>query len=306
MSYHLGKNILATVAYYDAMDFPLTAFEIWKHLIAHDRDSKEDQSCRLGEVVAALQAGRRPERIAERNGFYHLLGREAIVDSRIRTEKISAGKLRRLRLLSRIIACVPFVHMFGAAGSLAMKHAGQGSDWDVFVVLRSGRIWIGRTLLTGFLHLIGKRRHGNRVNDRVCLNYFVTDDNLRIGMKDLFSAHEYRFLVPLYNFRLFQVFEIKNSWIKGYKPNFHLTVLPSLWTIGIGPKTVRMKAFLERILPFPALERWLAAWQKDKIERNPKTHIEGSMIEAHDQALIFLPKPRGPQVFERFKKRLGA
>lgn len=306
MSYHLGKNILATVAYYDAMDFPLTAFEIWKHLIAHDRDVKEDQSCRLGEVIAALQADRRPERVAERSGFYCLAGREELIVERIRTEKISAGKLRRLSRLSQFIACVPFVHMFGAAGSLSMKHAGRGSDWDVFVVLRSGRIWIGRTLLTGFLHLIGKRRHGDKVNDRVCLNYFVTDDNLKIGMKDLFSAHEYRFLVPLYNFRLFQVFELKNSWIKEYKPNFRLTVLPSLWTSDISPRLRSLKTYLERVLMFPSLEKRLAFWQQGKIARNPKTHLEGSMIEAHDRALIFLPKPRGPQVFERFKKRLGA
>jgi hypothetical protein len=306
MKYQLSKNILATVAYYDAMDFPLTAFEIWKHLIAHDRDAKEDQSCRLGEVVAALAASRRPERIVELDGFYCLAGRESLVADRIRMEKISSGKLRRLRGLSRFIACIPFVHMFGAAGSLSMKHAGAGSDWDVFVVLRSGRIWIGRTLLTGLLHLIGKRRHGDKVNDRVCLNYFVTDDNLKIGMKDLFSAHEYRFLVPLYNFRLFQVFELKNAWIKEYKPNFRLTVLPSLWTADISPRLLGYKTFLERILQFPSLEKRLASWQKGKIARNPKTHLEGSMIEAHDRALIFLPKPRGPQVFERFKKRLGA
>lgn len=306
MSYQLSKNILATVAYYDAMDFPLTAFEVWKHLIAHDREAAVDQSCSLGEIVAALAPSRRSERVAEQDGFYCLAGREALIAERIRMEKISAGKLRRLRVLSWLIARVPFVHMFGAAGSLSMKHAGRGSDWDVFVVLRSGRIWIGRTLLTGILHLIGKRRHGDRVNDRVCLNYFVTDDNLRIGMKDLFSAHEYRFLVPLYNFRLFQIFELKNAWIKEYKPNFHLTVLPSLWTVGIGRTSRRVKAFFERLLALPKLERRLASWQQGKIARNPKTHIEGSMIEAHDRALIFLPHPRGPKVFERFKKRLGA
>ncbi|MFZ2984899.1 MAG: hypothetical protein WA054_03845, partial [Candidatus Moraniibacteriota bacterium] len=53
------------------------------------------------------------------------------------------------------------------------------------------------------------------------------------------------------------------------------------------------------------LEKWLAAWQTEKIRRNPKTSLEGSLIEAHDQALIFLPSPRGPQVFEKYKERLS-
>jgi hypothetical protein len=112
--------------------------------------------------------------------------------------------------------------------------------------------------------------------------------------------------VPLYNFRLFQVFELKNTWIKEYKPNFHLTTLPNLWMIREHSSWLRIKAAVERLLARPNIEQRLAAWQKGKIERNPKTHIEGSMIEAHDRALIFLPHPRGPQVFERFKKRLGA
>src|SRR4030043_357247 len=29
----LQKNILAPIAYYDGMDYPLTAFEVWKYLI---------------------------------------------------------------------------------------------------------------------------------------------------------------------------------------------------------------------------------------------------------------------------------
>jgi hypothetical protein len=77
-----------------------------------------------------------------------------------------------------------------------MKHGERGSDWDMFVVLRAGRMFLGRTILTGFLHLIGKRRHGKWVSNRACLNYFVTDDSLEIGTKDLFSAHEYRFSYP--------------------------------------------------------------------------------------------------------------
>jgi hypothetical protein len=172
--------------------------------------------------------------------------------------------------------------------------------------LRSGKIWIGRTILTGFLHLIGKRRHDDKIRDRACLNYFVTDDNLEIGTKDLFSAHEYRFFIPLLDFRLFQIFELKNRWMLEYRPNFVPTTLPSLWTLKENVRARFIRRMLERVFDLFDLERWLAAWQKEKIRRNPKTHMEGSLIETNDHALIFLPSPRGPRVFQKFKERLSA
>jgi len=305
MSYQLGKNILATVTYYDVMNFPLTFFEIWKHLVEHDRESI------IGEVTLAsvwefLASGQLGSKISEKNGMYFLTGREALVMSRIRNEKISVAKLKRMKRLAKLLAHVPYLRMLGATGSLAMKNGARGSDWDMFVVLQSGKIWIGRTILTIFLQCIGKRRHGKKINDRACLNYFVTDATLEIGTKDLFSAHEYRFLIPILSFSTFQNFEIKNRWIKLYKPNFSPTCIPSFWLVKETEMAKKIRDGLERVFNLFPLEQWLSSWQTEKIERNPKTHIEGSLIEANNGALIFLPEPRGPRVFEKFKERLNA
>ncbi len=307
MSYQLGKNILATVTYYDVLNYPLTSFEIWKHLIVHNRDQENisSQTSRLGDVVRLLVSEHFSPKIDKKDGFYFLRGRESLIASRIQAEKLSVRKLRRMRSLAKLMACLPYVHMLGATGSLAMKHGDKGSDWDMFVVLRSGKIWLGRTLITGFLHLIGKRRHGSKVEDRACLNYFITDDNLRIGTKDLFSAHEYRFLIPLFNFKLFQVFEVKNAWIRDYKPNFSVTLMSSLWEISENSLIRFSRESLEAFFNLFDLEKWLASWQKEKIRHNPKSSLEGSLIEAHDRALIFLPRPQGPRVFQKFKERLG-
>jgi hypothetical protein len=306
MSYLVGKNIVATVTYYDVMDFPVTAFEIWKHLLEHDRDGHGlNRPVSLGEIWQLLHSSQFSGRIAEQNGFYFLPGRAALIERRIQSEKLSVEKLKGMRRLARILQGVPYVRMIGATGSLAMKHGEQGSDWDMFVVLRSGRIWMGRTVLTGFLHLIGKRRHGHKISNRACLNYFVTDDNLEIATKDLYSAHEYRYLIPLFSFPLFQIFELKNRWIKQYQPNFSLTMLPNLWLVQEGARAKRIRSALEQVLDFFNLEEWLGSWQKEKIARNPKTHLEGSLIEATDRALVFLPRPRGPVVFEKFKERLS-
>ena len=307
MFYRLGKNIVMTVTYYDVLDMPLSAFEIWKHLTSQKADDAvSSQPCTLGDIFRFLASGQLQSKIEEKNGMYFLRGREELVRKRIQAEKISVSKLKRMRRLARVLAFVPYLRMLGATGSLAMKNGVRESDWDMFVVLRSGKIWTGRTLLTGLLHLIAKRRHGRKIQDRACLNYFVTEDNLEIGSKDLFSAHEYRFFIPLINFPLFQIFELKNRWMLEYRPNFAPTLLPSLWTCHESSWTRHIQKNLEACFNFFNLERWLASWQKEKIRRNPKTQLEGSLIEAHDQALIFLPSPRGPRVFEKFKERLSA
>lgn len=305
MSYLLGKNIVGTVTYYDVMDFPLTAFEIWKHLLEHDREHPAlTQAVALGDVWSVLHSEQLTGKIAERDGLYFLRGREALVSERIQREKLSVRKLKNMRRLVRWLAYLPYLRMIGATGSLSMKHGVRGSDWDMFVVLRSGKIWIGRTILTLFLHAIGKRRHGKKISNRACLNYFVTDSHLEIATKDLFSAHEYRFLIPMLSFPLFQIFELKNRWIRDYKPNFSSTLLPSLWMVSETARVKKVKKFLERWCDGVNLEAWLRSWQKKRIEHNPKTHLEGSLIEASDQTLVFLPSPRGPRVFQAFKERL--
>lgn len=305
MSYFVGKNIVATVTYFDVMDFPVTAFEIWKHLIEYDRDVNHvDHPVSLGTIWSMLHSEQFSQRIVEKNGLYFLPGREALVSQRIQREKLSVEKLRGMRRLARILQYVPYVRMIGATGSLAMKHGTVGSDWDMFVVLRARRIWMGRTVLTGLLHAIGKRRHGKKISNRACLNYFITEDNLEIATKDLYSAHEYRYLIPLLAFPLFQIFELKNRWIKRYQPNYSLSVLPNRWLVREGDWVKPVRNFFERWLDFLRLEWWLGSWQKKKIARNPKTHLEGSLVQATDRALVFLPRPRGPKVFEKFKQRL--
>jgi len=301
----LSGNIIATLAYYDVFDQPLTAFEVWKHLTVEDVEKGGSEPVSLGGVVSALDGKDIRNRIAFRDGFFFLPGRERLVRLRIGTEKIAVAKLRRIRRLAVAIRLVPFVRMIGITGSLAMKKGNSDSDWDFFVVLRTGRIWTGRTLLTGFLHLIGRRRHGRYTRDRACLNYFVTEDRLIIPTEDLFSANEYTFLIPVFGRETFQRFELKNRWIARLKPDFLPTEALPLWYVRDTDVARSFRTALEHLFDSDRLEAWLGGWQKKKIMRNPKTGSEGGHIEASDQALVFLPDPHGPRIYEKFRKRLG-
>lgn len=300
----LRKAVLATVAYYDALEYPLTEFEAWKHLIA-DKVDPASSAPTLGQVAAAIEGLIEGGSIVRIDGFIVLPGRQSLVRERIRSEKYSVGKIKRAARLVRGIAWVPFVRMIALTGSLSMKRGDHDSDWDLFVVLSKGAIWRGRTMLSLVLHLLGKRRHGRYIENRACLNHFVTDGSLEIAMQDYFSASEYRFMYTFLGRNTERRFELVNRWIARIKPNYQPTELPNLWLRDASPLALKIQSWLERLLSWSSAERTLSRWQKKKIERNPKSSVPGAFIVANDETLIFLPHPKGPVVFDRFKERLA-
>ncbi|MGB4942992.1 MAG: hypothetical protein WBO92_02670, partial [Candidatus Moraniibacteriota bacterium] len=291
----LRKAVLATIVYYDALEYPMTEFEVWKHLIT-TRDVPMAEVPMLGQVAVALDGLIQDQVITQSQGFVTLPGREVLVRERIRREKYSVAKIKRAARLVRSLAWVPFVRLIALTGSLSMKHGDRESDWDLFVVLRQGAIWRGRTALSLILQLMGKRRHGRHIENRACLNHFVTDSSLEIAMQDYFSASEYRFMYTLSGRETERRFELANRWMVRMKPTYQPTVIPNHWLCQPTPFTSRMQKWLESALVWTGWEDRLSRWQKGKIARNPKSQTPGAFILATDEALIFLPHPKGPVV----------
>jgi hypothetical protein len=302
----LHKYILATIAYYDGFSYPLTAFEIWKYLIRTDysSDRNESMNIKMGELFKELQSDVFSKFLESSNGFYFLKGRSELVEARIKKQKISAGKLKRLVRVTYWLRFMPFVRMIGVTGGLAMKNAHRKSDWDLLVVTASGHIWTGRTFVTLFAHLIGKRRYGKKIVNRVCLNYFVTEDSLEVMTKDLFSANEYMFLVPLFGVEVYRRFQIRNQWIKNIKPTYDLQELSQMKTREDDFFSKTFREVGEFLLKWLWVEELLKKIEKARILNNPKTHQEGSLVYAENDALVFLPAPHGPVIFERFKEKI--
>lgn len=306
MSSKLNKNILATIIYYDGLDFPLTVFEVWKYLMNVDYASQGDVVVKisLSQVMSQLGGGELAKVIEHRNGFYFLRGRGELVLRRISKDKISVSKIKKLQKIVWWLRFVPFVRMVGITGALAMKNAHVKSDLDIFVVLKYGKIWTGRTLVTLAVHLLGRRRHGKKISDRACLNFFVTDRSLEVITKDLFSANEYMFLFPLYGFEVYTKFQIKNKWIRRMKSTYGLSVIAPPKLIADSYLSKKIRKIGEDFLGFGLIENILRNFEKKRIMLNPKTHQEGSLVYADDDALIFLPSPHGPGIFDKFKEKL--
>src|SRR5665647_476342 len=275
----LAKNILTTIVYYDVLDYSLTIFELEKYLMrAEEKRLGTEEKLGLTQIMPVLESEELKNLIEECQGFYFLQGRQDLVAQRIERNKISEKKLKIIFRLAKWLRFVPYLRMIAVTGRLAMKNSEKGSDIDVLVAIQKGRMFTGRLLLTLVVHLFGQRRYGKKIADRVCLNYFVTDNALEIKLKDLFSASEYFFALPVYNAEIFQNFQKANSWIADYKANYFPDEIPGVRTVEDSSFSRFFQKLGEGLLSFDWIEKGLKKWQLQRIAENPKTYQEGSLI----------------------------
>lgn len=309
MTDNLSKNILSTVAYYDVMDYPMTAFEIWKYLISSKYEvegekQEEKAGNSLGEVIEELEKEETKKFISEFRGFYFLKGKENLVEKRIERNKISNMKLKKARKIIAWLKFVPFVRMIAVAGRVGAKNSCAGSDIDILIVFRQGKIFTGRFLATALVHFLGKRRHADKIANRICFNHFVSDE-MSISVQDLYSSHNYVFITPLFGADLFRKFLEKNLWIKNYRPNFSF-LENNLKEIKDTKISSWIRGYLEKIFSSDRIENKLKKWQSEKIKKNPLTEKKGGMIICSEAELAFWPdfENQGPKIFEKFQENL--
>ncbi|KKR21676.1 MAG: hypothetical protein UT50_C0005G0010 [Candidatus Moranbacteria bacterium GW2011_GWA2_39_41] len=310
MDNNLSKYVLTTLAYYDVMDYPMTAFEIWKYLTVISNfqfpiSNNQITKYSLTDVVSELEDDKLQKFVEEFQGYYFLRGRRDLVEQRIERNKIAEQKFRIVQKVVFWLRFVPFVRGVAVTGRLAMKNTEFKSDLDFLVVLKKGRIFTGRTLVTLMVHLLGKRRYGQKINNRVCLNYFITNKSLEINLKDVFSASEYSFIVPIFGRKTFKKFQWKNNWIMKYKPNYQAKSINSTKLLHDSQLAKTIRKAGEKLLAFDFIEQSLKKWQTKRIMNDPRTKQAGSMIVANDDSLVFLPNPQSSKVFEKFQERLA-
>ncbi len=236
---------------------------------------------------------------------YEEQGNSSWYKEQIQKNKISTDKIKRVRQWVRASRWVPYLRGLFLTGTLAMKRGGSNSDWDVLVVLKKNRIWLGRLIFTAWLQLVGKRRRGRMIENRFCLNQFVVDKKLKFKEKNEFFSNELLMAedlmgdVKLKN----KIMEKNEKWIKKFKPNFKFRQRKIDKN---GQKLFFSKIMqrrLENILEIFSLAEMVNAISKKimvrKIINNPKTYSPGADIRYSDFFLVFLPKPQRAKVKKR-------
>jgi len=198
--------ILATLAYFDLFQYPLTEREIYFFLSRHIPPPAFEQA--LGSLLAE-------GRVFAMEGFYSLHGDAGLIHRRRAGNALAARMLGTADRITGLLSHFPFVRAVGVSGSLSKQYADKDSDIDLFIITAPGRLWIARTLL----HLLKKASFLFRRQDWFCMNYFIDETALAIPEQNLYTAIEIVTLLPLRGARAFSAFRKANEWTDGYLPN---------------------------------------------------------------------------------------
>lgn len=310
---YLRNSILATIIYYNIFDYPLTLVEIYKYLVNPGRLSKIEGGIgeiKLSDITDELDRLVESGVINEKNGFYFLSGRSDLYELRIERDKTSARKWKKFLRMVKFLALAPYLRGVFASGSMAIDNTTEESDFDILVIIKSGRLYTCRFFLWVISSLLRIRRKKNQkiAPDKLCFNHYITDDNLYIKHESIFNAQTYINLKPvMIKSELFDKFYTENLWLNNYAYNFHPqknfarrdVKPPSMFLI-----LVKSFEFLLDSFPGNIVERVFKYFQQRRIRSDPIIHESGGRIVFTDQELEFHPHSFEKIVIEKYRANL--
>jgi hypothetical protein len=199
------KSLLKALAYYDIFHYPLTKDEIRQFM---DRDiSAESLEISLDQLQ---ESG-----VIYHYGDFYSLQANPLLAHRRKQGNARAGKLLiRARKNGRFLSKFPFVKTVAVSGSLSKNFADDKADIDFFIITKSNRLWIARTIMHLFkkLTFLAGKQHG------FCMNYFIDESALELSDKNIFTAIEIKTLVPVYGQETLNHFFMANNWSDNFLP----------------------------------------------------------------------------------------
>jgi len=152
-------------------------------------------------------------------------------------------------------------------------------------------------------------RHGNVTRDKICLNHYIIDKSLEIPFKSLYNAQSYARLVPIIdkNGFVFRQFQKANSWIKDYLIFWPESRKGNLRIVRRNKGLSIFAECLEMVLNNRignSIEKILAKYEKERIEKNPLKGKPGGRIVADDTQLEFHPNSPEVRIIQGFNARM--
>ncbi len=298
----LEQAILRTLSWFDWQQQPLTTFECWYFLWCEPGETITVTPQEVAEALESLQA---KSLVKSERGFWQLSDSVSYAEERLKRARWSIGKRHRAEQAANLIAHLPFIRLVAIANTLAFNNAKRDSDIDLLIITRPGRLYLARFLVTALMQIMGWRRHGQKIDNRICLSFYLSADHLNI--KDL-SYQDDPYLVywlanlhPLVDKLIFAEFLQANKWAHPYLPN-RFTNLSSLANVA------HRSNWLERLLGGVVgnmLEYVTRRLQIFLIHRHKKSRLNDgtSAVVVSDSVLKFHESDQRPQLAHNFRSK---
>lgn len=298
-TFSLRDAVYATICWFDVFSQPASAEEVHRYLFR--------RKANLSEVKKALYLDRR---ISHSLGFFFLQGRTGLVISRCQRHYRASKLWQRVLRYRFLFRMTPFLKFAAVGNTLAFGWPEQGSDIDIFIVADQKRLFTTRFLLTLFANLLGVRRHGVKIANRLCLSFFVADSaqdlsKLAIGQEDVYLAFWVASLVPVWKSQVGGFYRA-NAWVRKYFPNLE-------WASA--KKIDSRRGLCRRLHEFllggsvgDTLEKILKHWQLRRARRKKiiSRQMEETAVIISDTVLKFHEKDRRREFLTKWQKCLNS
>ncbi|MBI3274348.1 MAG: hypothetical protein HYZ69_04355 [Candidatus Colwellbacteria bacterium] len=245
-------------------------------------------------MIRELASLTRTETVGFKNGFYFVNGRDNLYGERIEKDKLANLKWKKFLRKIKYLQAAPYLRTVFASGSLAANNPEPKSDFDVLILIKSGRLYTGRFFLWIISSILGSRR--GRFDliapDKLCFNHYLADNNLELSHKSLYVAQSVINLRPvIFSDKILESFSTANGWVSGYCYNFkqvgkYRTARPVKTLILLA----KCGEFILNNKFGDVVEKLLKAVQQGRIKKNPATYESGGRIIFTDKELEFHPR----------------
>src|SRR3989338_5492120 len=134
----LERAVLSALAYYEALSkMPLSTVEIQRYLMFTDGTPRRASLSAIAKTIRSLL---NMEEIKSQYGLYCLASSKTEPGNRIFRSKYTISRWRKLLRAGRFLMYTPFVRSLDLLGSVAQGNAGENSDIDIAIGVKSGRI----------------------------------------------------------------------------------------------------------------------------------------------------------------------
>jgi len=215
------KSVFATLIYFSIFDYPLTFSEVCRYLYQCEPSNPSAVSLALENLILE-------NKIKTHSGFYFVNNEKNLVDLLARRKEkcvIADRKFRKVKMVGWFLAVLTFTRLFCVCNTLSYANAEVGSDIDLFIVTRAGKVWTTRFFCLLFLKIFGLRPSPGNSKDKFCLSFFVDESHLDLSPallsgEDIHFAYWLEQFYPVYDAGgYYAKLRESNSWLKKYLPN---------------------------------------------------------------------------------------
>jgi hypothetical protein len=203
---HVSLSILKVLLYFKVFDYPIRKEELFTFVCDDNKIN----------VQAALARMVNEGLVQIKDDFVWVANSETIVPKRLEANEAASIALKRAKKQARLLSLFPFIKCICISGSLSKYYMDKESDIDYFIIVDAKRLWITRfifSFIVKMLKLTGQEK-------RFCPNYIITDANLEIRNKNIYTAMELVTLIPVYNKGSYEAFLGANEWVRSYFPYY--------------------------------------------------------------------------------------